>query len=173
MGETAALKGNASPEFQRLSWDALRKSINGLINKVNIANIKQLVPEFFGENLIRGRGLYCRSVMRAQAGSLPFTPVFAALTAIINTKLPQLGELLLTRLVSQFRRSFKRNDKVDRQKEKANFSMSNLYHLYNSPLALPRLPSFRSWSTNRSLMRLSPFRCLSCYLSTQQVIASR
>jgi pre-mRNA-splicing factor CWC22 len=111
MGETAALQGTASPEFQRMSWDALRKSINGLINKVNVSNIKQIVPEIFGENLVRGRGLYCRSVMRAQAASLPFTPVFAALTAIINTKLPQLGELLLVRLVSQFRRSFKRNDK--------------------------------------------------------------
>lgn len=117
MGETAALQGGASPEFQRLSWDALRKSINGLINKVNVANIKQLVPELFGENLMRGRGLYCRSIMRAQAASMPFTPVFAALTAIVNTKLPQVGELLLTRLVSQFRRSFKRNDKVRRRHE--------------------------------------------------------
>lgn len=32
--------------------------------------------------------------------------------AVINTKLPQVGELVLTRLVSQFRRSFKRNDKI-------------------------------------------------------------
>lgn len=31
--------------FQRMAWDALRKSINGLINKVNVANIKLLVPE--------------------------------------------------------------------------------------------------------------------------------
>lgn len=29
-----ASKDKASAEFQRLSWDALRKSINGLINKV-------------------------------------------------------------------------------------------------------------------------------------------
>lgn len=98
-------------EYQRLTWEALRKSINGLINKVNVSNIKLIVPELFGENLIRGRGLFVRSVMRAQASSLPFTPVFASLVAIINTKLPQVGELLLTRLISQFRRSFKRNDK--------------------------------------------------------------
>lgn len=32
-------------EYQRLSWEALRKSINGLINKVNVSNIKLLVPE--------------------------------------------------------------------------------------------------------------------------------
>jgi len=49
---------------------------------------------------------------KAQAASSPFTPVFAALVAIINTKLPQVGELILTRLISQFRRAFKRNDKV-------------------------------------------------------------
>ena len=50
--------------------------------------------------------------MRAQASSLPFTPIFAALTAIVNTKLPTIGELLITRLIVQFRRSYKRNDKV-------------------------------------------------------------
>ena len=38
-----------SPEYQRLTWDALRKSINGLVNKVNISNIKHILPEFFQE----------------------------------------------------------------------------------------------------------------------------
>nr|ASF90261.1 hypothetical protein SPAR03995 [Bartheletia paradoxa] len=110
--QEAASHDKASTEFQRMSWDALRKSINGLINKVSIANIKHIVPELFGENLIRGKGLYCRSIMKAQASSLPFTPLLAALTAIVNTKLPQVGELLLTRLINQFRRAFKRNDKT-------------------------------------------------------------
>lgn len=110
----AAAEGQdkASPAYQRLSWDALRKSITGIVNRVNIANIKHVVPELFAENLIRGRGLFARSVMKAQAASLPYTPVFAALVAIINTKLPQVGELVLHRLISQFRKSFKRNDKA-------------------------------------------------------------
>ncbi|KIK98840.1 hypothetical protein PAXRUDRAFT_823455 [Paxillus rubicundulus Ve08.2h10] len=110
--QAAAADDKSSPEYQRLSWDALRKSLTGIVNRVNIANIKQVVPELFSENLIRGRGLFARSVMKAQASSLPFTPVFAALVAIINTKLPQVGELLLIRLISQFRRAFKRNDKI-------------------------------------------------------------
>lgn len=109
----AASSDRASAEYQRLSWDALRKSITGIVNRVNIANIKHVVPELFAENLIRGRGLFSRSIMKAQSASLPFTPVFAALVAIINTKLPQVGELVLVRLVSQFRRAFKRNDKVN------------------------------------------------------------
>lgn len=109
----AAAADPGSVEYQRMSWDALKKSITGLVNKVATDNIKSIVPELFGgANLIRGRGLYCRSIMRAQALSLSFTPVFAALTAIVNTKLPMVGELLVTRLVSQFRRSFKRNDKT-------------------------------------------------------------
>ena len=102
----------ASKEYQRMAWEALKKSINGLINKVNVSNIKHIVPELFGENLVRGRGLFCRSIMKAQAASLPFTPIYAAMAAIVNTKLPQVGELLLKRLIVQFKKGFKRNDKA-------------------------------------------------------------
>ncbi|RPB03150.1 MIF4G-domain-containing protein [Choiromyces venosus 120613-1] len=108
----AQITDKSSKEYQRMAWEALKKSINGLINKVNVSNIKHIVPELFGENLIRGRGLYCRSIMKAQAASLPFTPIYATMTAIVNTKLPQVGELLLNRLVVQFRKAFKRNDKA-------------------------------------------------------------
>ncbi|KAF8638231.1 hypothetical protein AX16_010534 [Volvariella volvacea WC 439] len=110
--QQAASADKSSAEYQRLAWDALRKSLTGIVNRVNVTNIKQVVPELFSENLVRGRGLFARSIMKAQAASLPFTPVFAALVAIINTKLPQVGELVLTRLISQFRRAFKRNDKT-------------------------------------------------------------
>lgn len=108
----AQITDKSSKEYQRMAWEALKKSINGLVNKVNTSNIKHIVPELFGENLIRGRGLYCRSIMKAQAASLPFTPIYAAMTAIVNTKLPQVGELLLSRLVLQFRKAYKRNDKA-------------------------------------------------------------
>ncbi|CAG8436479.1 1622_t:CDS:2 [Funneliformis caledonium] len=102
----------SSKEYQRITWEALKKSINGLINKVNTSNIKNIVFELFNENLIRGRGLFARSIMKAQSASLPFTPVYAALVAIINTKLPQIGELVLTRLIVQFRKAYRRNDKT-------------------------------------------------------------
>ena len=102
----------SSDQYQRITWEALKKSINGLINKINIANIKMIVPELFGENLVRGRGLFCRSLMRAQSASLRFTPVYAAVAAVVNTKIPDVGALLLARLVVQFRRAFRRNDKV-------------------------------------------------------------
>ncbi|KAI9751833.1 MAG: pre-mRNA-splicing factor cwc22 [Chaenotheca gracillima] len=108
----AQITDKKSKEYQRMAWEALKKSINGLINKVNVSNIKHIVPELFGENLVRGRGLFCRSIMKAQAASLPFTPIYATMAAIVNTKLPQVGELLLNRLILQFRKAFKRNDKA-------------------------------------------------------------
>ena len=53
------------------------------------------------QNLIRGRGVFCRSMMKSQLASPTFTPTYAALVAIINTKFPEIGELLLKRVISQ------------------------------------------------------------------------
>eukprot|EP00040_Diaphanoeca_grandis_P028650 m.166256 g.166256 ORF g.166256 m.166256 type:complete len:870 (-) comp31420_c8_seq2:306-2915(-) len=106
------MKDSSSQEYQRLMWNALKKSINGLVNKVNVSNLQNIVLELFSENLVRGRGLLCRCVMKAQMASQTFTHVYAALMAIINTKFPQNGELLLKRLILQFRRSYRRSDKA-------------------------------------------------------------
>lgn len=105
------IQDKSSVEYQRMTWDALRKSINGLVNKVNASNIKNIIPELLSENLIRGRGLFSRSCMKSQMASPTFTHVFAALVAVVNTKFPELGELLLKRIILQFRRALKRNDK--------------------------------------------------------------
>jgi len=106
------IKDKDSVEYQRLTWDALRKSINGLVNKVNASNVKYVLPELFSENLIRGMGLLCMALMKSQAASPPFTPVYAALVSVINTKFPEFGEVLLHRIVTAFKRSFQSNDKA-------------------------------------------------------------
>ncbi|KAI4873359.1 hypothetical protein NFI96_007787 [Prochilodus magdalenae] len=41
--------------YQRMSWEALKKSINGLINKVNVSNIANIIQELLQENIVRGR----------------------------------------------------------------------------------------------------------------------
>ncbi|KAH9417442.1 pre-mRNA-splicing factor cwc22 [Dermatophagoides pteronyssinus] len=69
--------------------------------------------QLFAVNLIRGRGLFCRIILHAQQSSPTFTHVHAALIAVANTKFPKIGELLLKRLIVQFRRSFQRNDKLN------------------------------------------------------------
>uniref|UniRef100_A0A0D3HIB2 MI domain-containing protein n=1 Tax=Oryza barthii TaxID=65489 RepID=A0A0D3HIB2_9ORYZ len=92
------VEDKSSAEYQRLSWDALKKSINGLVNKVNATNVKNIVPELFAENLVRGRGLFCQSCIKSQMASPGFTDVFAALVAVVNTKFPEIGRLLLVRV---------------------------------------------------------------------------
>uniref|UniRef100_A0A672FLD2 Pre-mRNA-splicing factor CWC22 homolog n=1 Tax=Salarias fasciatus TaxID=181472 RepID=A0A672FLD2_SALFA len=99
----------SSLAYQRMSWEALKKSINGLINKVNVSNIVNIIQELLQENIVRGRGLLARSVLQAQAASPIFTHVYAAVVAIINSKFPQIGELILKRLILAFRRSYRRN----------------------------------------------------------------
>jgi len=107
-----SITDKSSMAFQRLAWEALKKSINGLINKVNSPNIAVIVRELFAENIVRGRGLLCNSVIQAQTASPTFTHVYAALVAIINTKFPNIGELLLKRIIINFKRGFKRSDKT-------------------------------------------------------------
>ncbi|KAL0481023.1 pre-mRNA-splicing factor, partial [Acrasis kona] len=102
-----------SDDYQRLYWDTLKKSINGIVNKVNAANIKNIIPELFNENLIRGRGLFVRSIMKAQAASPEqFTRVYAALICVVNSSMPEIGQLALIRLIVSFRRAYRRNDKA-------------------------------------------------------------
>lgn len=46
-------------------WELLRKSINGIINKVNITNIQNVIIELLNENVLRGKGLLARAIIKA------------------------------------------------------------------------------------------------------------
>jgi pre-mRNA-splicing factor CWC22 len=106
------LANKQGEEAQRQAWEALRKSINGLVNKVNADNMKLMIGEVLQENLVRGRGLFARAVIRAQMASPTFTHVYACLVALVNSRLPEIGDLIIRRVILQFRRAYKRNDKI-------------------------------------------------------------
>lgn len=108
----AEITDKTSAAYQRIAWEALKKSIHGYINKVNTSNIGIISRELLHENVVRGRGLLCKSIIQAQAASPTFTNVYSALVSVINSKFPNIGELLLKRLVLQFKRGFKQNNKV-------------------------------------------------------------
>ncbi|CAH8431571.1 unnamed protein product [Heterobilharzia americana] len=78
------------------------------------------------ENIVRGRGLFAKSLLTAQSASPTFTHVFSALVAVVNSKFPKVGELVLKRLINEFRKAFRRNQK-DRCLSTARF----LAHLVN------------------------------------------
>ncbi|GAU98157.1 hypothetical protein RvY_09337 [Ramazzottius varieornatus] len=126
----AAITDKSSVNYQRIAWEALKKSIHGLINKVNVANIQEVVLQLFKENLVRGRGLFARSCIDAQSQSPTFTHVYAALVAVVNTKFPQIGELVLKRLIVNFRKSYRRN-----QKATCLASVRFVAHLVNQTVA--------------------------------------
>lgn len=77
----------------------MKKSIHGLTNKINVGNIGKVTRDILKENIIRGRGLLCRSIMQAQLASTTYTHVFAALVAIINTKVIILINIILNCLI--------------------------------------------------------------------------
>jgi len=101
-----------SEQHQRLMWEMLRKSIVGIINKVNVVNIQHVLIELLNENILRSKGLLARAIIKAQMASPNFTHVYAALTCVINTKLPEIGYLITKRIILQFRRAFQRNNKI-------------------------------------------------------------
>ncbi|KAK2108741.1 pre-mRNA-splicing factor cwc22 [Saguinus oedipus] len=72
---------------------------------------KQMQEEQKGITIFYNIGLLSRSVLQAQSASPIFTHVYAALVAIINSKFPQIGELILKRLILNFRKGYRRNDK--------------------------------------------------------------
>lgn len=82
----AQITDKSSAAYQRIAWEALKKSIHGHINKVNTGNLATVIRELLQLNLVRGCGLLCRSIIQAQAASPTFTRVFAALISVINSR---------------------------------------------------------------------------------------
>jgi len=98
--------------YQRENWHTLKKTINGTINRLNTTTLKPLLSSLFSSaNLIRGRGILAKTLLRAAMTSPSYSSVYAAFVAVINTKLPEVGELVLTRAILAFRRSFARKEK--------------------------------------------------------------
>ncbi len=101
-----------SMDEQRQKWEDLKKAINGTINRLNSQTIKELIHSLFqNANLIRGKGLLAKSVLRAAITSPTYAPVYASLIAVMNTKLPEIGELVLVRAIITFRKSYARKDR--------------------------------------------------------------
>lgn len=51
------------------------------------------------ENILRGRGLLARAIIKAQMAAPSFSHIYCALIAVINTKLPEIINLLIRRVI--------------------------------------------------------------------------
>ena len=117
---------NDARQVQRKEWELLRKSLTGIINKVNPANIEYVVIELLGEDLLWGKGLLAGRIVKAQMASINFSNVYAALVAVLNSKLPEIGDLVIRRVILQFRRSYQRSDRLS-----CNACLRFIAHLIN------------------------------------------
>lgn len=100
-----------SEEYQRLQWDHNKRKITGLINRANVSNVTTIVKELFKCNLIRYKGLFASALIKAQETSPVYSDVYAALLAIINSRIKNLGILTINRLILQYRIAFVNNNK--------------------------------------------------------------
>ncbi|KAI3444879.1 hypothetical protein Pfo_001544 [Paulownia fortunei] len=104
-------KDEQSIEYQRFKWFAMEKRIMGLVNKVNVSNIQLVADEILNQNLIAGRGMFCQAIMKSQLGFPQLSNVYAALVAIINSEFPDVGLLLVKRVVLQFNEAYECSNK--------------------------------------------------------------
>ena len=136
-GAVAAITGKVGTtiitpiHIQRQTWDNMRKQINGTINRLSPSTIKELIHTLFAQvNLIRGRGLLVSCIVRAVTASPKHAPVYASLMAVINTKLPECGELLVTRLILAFRNNYSK-----RNRDVVSSLVALLGHVFNQGMA--------------------------------------
>ena len=96
---------------QQQAWTMLKKRINGVINRINTSNLQDCTCELLELNIIRGKGVFCKSLMRAQLASIHFSAIYASLVSVLNTRIPEVTELLLHRLIAQLKRGYQENEK--------------------------------------------------------------
>ena len=119
---------------QQAHFRELRRVLRSLVNRVSAGNIRTIVVELFKENLSRGRGLLATAVLRAQNAQPEFAPVYAALVAVVNSRLGDVGALVVHRLLAQVDADEARGDQADALRR-----LAFLAHLCNQRVVGPAL----------------------------------
>lgn len=109
-GAAAAAPPNPEQTRQREAWDALNRAITAAINRVTLTNVPAIAVDLLRVNIIRGRGLFCKHLMATQHADPQLSHIFAALVAVINKEIPEVGELLVRRLVIMWKRYRRRRE---------------------------------------------------------------
>lgn len=100
-----------SEPLQRDDWNRLVKTIHGDINRVSEDNIPEIAKSLLRVNIFRARGLLCKTLLRVQLGSPPLAPVLASLISVLNTRVPAVIDLLVSRLIAQLRNAYAVQDR--------------------------------------------------------------
>ena len=103
----------AAPEpedaaLQKAQWRRLSQGIVGAVNKASKTTVVERAVDLIRCNIERGRGVFCKAIMRSQEANPEMSDLFAALASVINRQFPSVGLLLLKRLMIQWRRYYGR-----------------------------------------------------------------
>lgn len=101
-----------SHTYQKRHWLSMKKRINGVVNRLNADNVSYCAKALLRVNLVRARGVLVKTLLRAQLASPDLSSVFACLIAVIGSRLPQVTELLVARLIAQWRAAYANQDRV-------------------------------------------------------------
>ncbi|KAK6465018.1 armadillo-type protein [Scheffersomyces coipomensis] len=115
--------------IQKAHWKKTKHRLQYLIGtKLTNTTIPEVSLDLFKINLIRYQGLLVRIIMNQQLRNISSTAILSSLVSILNSKIPDIGELLINRLILQFRKN------VDVRKKNYSFiRYSSLFicHLVN------------------------------------------
>lgn len=102
--------GKEAASKQEEDWIGLKKRIDEKIDKVTEDSIQEDVVELFKENIQQGRGLVAESVIRQGLKKDP--DLYASLVSILNSKIPEIGSLVVRRLVYRYKHSQNKSQKL-------------------------------------------------------------
>ncbi|RCK67848.1 Pre-mRNA-splicing factor CWC22 [Candida viswanathii] len=125
------LKPQSDEAFQRTQWMSAKDKINRLIGQLSETNVKETVILLFQLNIMRYRGLLVRRIMKQQLSHPNQSALLASLVSVINSKIPECGELLVKRVILQFKKNFTTNN----SQRKVKSSLGFLCHLVNQQVA--------------------------------------
>lgn len=145
--QSLTLDINEDEQLQQNYFLKSKKKIISVINKITLENIQEMIFEAFSINLIRFRGLLIDEIIQHQIHSNSYTAIYTSFICVINSKIPEIGKLLLTRLVLNFRKYYKSNDK-EKLISTLNF-ISNLlnFKIANEVLIFQILLLLLNWKT--------------------------
>ncbi|GER57841.1 pre-mRNA-splicing factor cwc22 [Striga asiatica] len=96
---------------QRLKWLSTASKIVHLVWKLDSNNIRCVADEIMSHDVVWCRGPFCQAVMLAQSASPSLTTLYAALVAAVNSRFPDVGLLLVKRVVLQLRTAYNNRDR--------------------------------------------------------------
>lgn len=95
---------------QRKLWLQLRRTIGKHVARANKSNVKHVSIKLFETNVVRGRGILARAILANVLTEPDKHAVFALLVAVLNLKVPQIGELVAARTVALWKYLYMKND---------------------------------------------------------------